>query len=76
MPAIHLQVDEPHHDVFFWDPDLMHSWLTKTFARKRDQSSGKRQIEYWHHSIGISVDARNVATPTGPVILKDQKNAF
>lgn len=66
--------DEEHVQGFFWDPDLMHSWLTKTFARERVQPTGQNQLEYWHHSIGISRDARNVVTPTGPVILKDQKN--
>lgn len=67
--------DEPHEEGFFWDPDLMHDWLLKKFARERLQPSGNCQLEYWHRSIGISIDARSVATPTGPVLLKDEKNA-
>lgn len=65
---------EPHEQGFFWDPDLMHDWLIKTFARERIQPSGRHQLEYWHRTIGISIDARNVATPSGPVILDDQMN--
>jgi hypothetical protein len=59
--------DEPHEKGFFWDPDLMHSWLVRTHAKEKAFPTGVFQSEDWNASLGVSIDAREAVEPTGPI---------
>jgi hypothetical protein len=61
------RADEPHRDVFFWDPDLMHRWvLEKWQAEKRSPSPDYRR-EKRGKALGLIVDRMAVPTPRGPI---------
>lgn len=54
--------DEPHQEVFFWDPDLMHEWIVRNF------DSNREGFTYFSdgNAKGMTIDARDVATPNEP----------
>jgi hypothetical protein len=64
--------DEPHEKGFFWDPDLMHSWLTRTFEKEKATPSGIFQTEVWNSARGLSWDAKSVNPPTGKIFLHEK----
>src|SRR5690606_1928023 len=44
---------EPHEPGFFWDPDLMHSWLLRTWEQEKSRPSGKYALEEWNQAKGL-----------------------
>lgn len=59
--------EEPHEKGFFWDPDLMHAWVTRTHAREKAAAAGAFQAEDWRASVGLALDARDAVPPSGPI---------
>lgn len=58
---------EPHEKGFFWDPDLMHSWLTRTHANEKSLPTGTFQAESWNAATGLTLDARAAPAPDGEI---------
>lgn len=58
---------EPHEKGFFWDPDLMHSWLVRKYDQATGNPTGEFQPEMWNASPGLSLDATEHAPPTGKI---------
>jgi len=59
--------EEPHEKGFFWDPDLMHAWLTRTHGKERSSPSGVFAAESWNSAVGLTLDARTAIPPTGRI---------
>lgn len=59
------QEDEPHEKGFFWDPDLMHAWLVRTYDREMRNPHGEFQTEMWNRAFGLSLDASANDAPGG-----------
>ncbi|MBS1960931.1 MAG: hypothetical protein JST04_01855 [Bdellovibrionales bacterium] len=61
------QEDEPHEKGFFWDPDLMHAWLVRTYGKERAFPTGSFKPETWNSAVGLTVDATTAEPPTGHI---------
>jgi len=55
--------EQPHRELFFWDPDSMHSWIHEVFHSSRTDF-GRISMD---RSLGLTWDARAVPTPTDPL---------
>ncbi len=58
--------DEDHHEIFFWDPDLMHKWVEMKLNEYHPDSS-EFSLEVRGNATGIVYDVTHVETPTGPI---------
>lgn len=58
---------EPHEKGFFWDPDLMHAWATRTHAKEKSFPTGVFGTEAWNAASGLFLDAREAAAPSGEI---------
>jgi hypothetical protein len=61
--------EEPHEKGFFWDPDLMHAWAMKRYARELVAPTGEFNTEIWNQAKGLWIDASEEAAPTGKIFL-------
>jgi hypothetical protein len=64
---------EPGREIFFWDPDLLNSWIRRTWARERAHPTGRFVLEQAGRARGLAFDARNNAVPTGPLWRHDSE---
>lgn len=60
------QEQEDHHELFFWDPDLMHTWVEKAL-KNHNQKKSEYTIEKIKNSKGVVFDVTHKETPTGPI---------
>lgn len=58
--------DEDHHEIFFWDPDLMHRWVEMKLGQFHPDES-EFYLEVKKNSTGIVYDVTHKETPTGPI---------
>jgi hypothetical protein len=56
--------DEPGYDVTFWEPEFIYRWIQKKYE---DDANLQKITEAG--TIGVKIDATNVATPTDPLWL-------
>lgn len=61
--------DENHHEIFFWDPDLMHRWVEMKLAQYHPDES-EYFLEIKKNTTGIVYDVTHKKTPTGPIFKK------
>lgn len=63
--------DQPHLPIFFWDPDLMHQWLVKTWKKvetgerlfiDRPYRSLRR-----HKALELEIDLSHIEAPKTPI---------
>lgn len=59
--------NEPHEKGFFWDPDLMHAWLLRTYEREIKNPTGEYKPEMWHQAPGLELTATGHTPPTGKI---------
>lgn len=53
--------------IFFWEPNLMHEWVKKTYQAEKERNIGLYQLEKTGSSIGLRYDARLVIPELGPL---------
>lgn len=58
--------NEDHHEIFFWDPDLMHRWVEKKIKEHQDGMS-TFALERKENSLGVVYDVTHKETPNGPI---------
>lgn len=58
--------NEDHHEIFFWDPDLMHTWVEGKLSSFSEGMS-EYSIEKKGNSTGIVFDMSHKETPDGPI---------
>lgn len=58
--------DEDHHEIFFWDPDLMHTWVEEKI-KEHHNSMSTYTLEKKDNSTGVVFDVTHKETPTGPI---------
>ena len=61
--------NEAHIPLSFWDPDLMHDWIKKTWENELSAPSGRYKLETRGNAVGLTLDRRKVKTPSGPIWL-------
>ncbi len=49
--------------VFFWDPDLMDSWIRRTFADNYQKAGAEVKTETYNFTNGVALDMSNVVPP-------------
>jgi hypothetical protein len=59
--------DEPHRELFFWDPDLMHEWALETYAEEASRPGGMYRPEKQFDARGLFWDASRIEAPRGPI---------
>jgi hypothetical protein len=57
---------EDHHELFFWDPDLMHAWVERAITN-HNQTMSEYTLVKNQESTGIVFDVTHKETPTGPI---------
>jgi hypothetical protein len=57
--------DQQHRSLHFWDPDAMHLWVKEVFQSNRNDF-GRISMD---NTVGLTWDARSVATPQEPIWL-------
>ncbi len=65
------EASEPHREVFFWDPDLMHRWLVQTY---RGLQSGRPlfverpyRLSKRGRALELEIDLSHIEAPTQPI---------
>ncbi len=53
--------------IFFWEPNLMHQWVERTFDIEQGRNVGLYQLEKIGNSKGLKYDARMVIPDLGPL---------
>jgi hypothetical protein len=66
------QAEEPHEKGFFWDPDLMHAWLTRTHSKEKIEPTGRFHSDLWNKTHGLIIDATTAKAPTGRIFLHEE----
>ncbi len=59
--------NEPHREVFFWDPDRMHGWVQRVWREESERPTGRFQIETRAKAHGLVADRRGLHAPEGPL---------
>ncbi len=59
--------NEPHREVFFWDPDRMHDWVQRIWREESATPTGRFQLETRDKARGIVADRRGLPAPIGPL---------
>ena len=54
---------EPHRKIFFWDPDLMHSWALRVWSSD-ERPFGREKTK---NACGLILDRRDAVVPQGTV---------
>ncbi len=57
--------NEPHKQIFFWDPDRMNRWLLRKYGEHSAASNYEAEMKDGMH--GVVYDKVNVPTPTEPI---------
>lgn len=65
--------DEKHHEIFFWDPDLMHRWAEMKLGQYHPDES-EYSLEVKKNSTGVVYDMTHKETPTGPIFKRVGKD--
>lgn len=60
------QDTDDHHELFFWDPDLMHSWVERAILN-HNKNMSEYTLDKIQNSTGIVFDVTHKETPTGPI---------
>jgi hypothetical protein len=58
---------EPHEKGFFWDPDLMHAWLTRQHVAVSSDGHEEFTAETWNEAKGVHFDGQAVLPPNGEI---------
>ncbi len=66
------QDNEPHEKGFFWDPDLMHDWLVRTYEKANRNPEIPFKPEIWNKSQGATWDSSLQTPPSGKIFLHTQ----
>jgi len=53
--------------LFFWEPNLMHKWVKRSYKLEQEHNAGVYQLEKVGHSIGLRYDARLSIPDLGPL---------
>ncbi len=62
------EMNEPHREIFFWDPDLMYRWVLKVWGTAADKLESIRI----NNAKGILIQAFDVTPPEGAFFVKPQ----
>lgn len=66
--------NEDHHEIFFWDPDLMHKWVQEKIQEHHDSMS-TYALEKKGNSTGVVFDVTHKETPEGPIFKKVEQKS-
>ncbi|MGE0615837.1 MAG: hypothetical protein AB7P04_09360 [Bacteriovoracia bacterium] len=65
------RANEPHHAIFYWDPDKWHHWIVDTWKAERARGVNERRfgVVTRGKAKGLLLDRRDVPTPAGPIFI-------
>ncbi len=58
---------EPHHFIYFWDPDRMHQWCVHTWNHESKHNSGKYKLIQEGKAKGLILNASHHSIPDEPL---------
>ncbi len=65
---------DDHHEIFFWDPDLMHKWVEEKLAG-HNKTTNPFEIVNIKNSRGLEIDVTTAHTPTAEIFKHDYKKS-
>lgn len=59
--------NEPHREIFFWDPDRMHGWVQRVWREESERPTGRFRLETREMARGLVADRRAKPALDGPL---------
>jgi len=66
---------DDNHQIFFWDPDLMHKWVEEKIAA-HNKTTNPFDLVNIKNSRGLEIDVTGAKTPTSEIFKHDTKNGI